>query len=216
MRVLHAASEYQGIAKTGGLADMVAALSATQCSQQPGQQPLDIRVCVPAYPGARSKLIAPRLLTTLHLYGFQISVVEGRLTDTGPLIWLLDCPPLYGRDGDPYRDASGVEFADNGLRFGVLGRAVAQLALGDADWKPDIVHLHDWHCALAAPWLHAQSKRPRLIFTIHNLAHQGLFERAVFDQLDLPPEWWQIDGVEFYHQLSFMKAGLLFADFTTT
>lgn len=216
MRVLHAASEYQGIAKTGGLADMVAALSATQCSQQPGQQPLDIRVCVPAYPGARSKLIAPRLLTTLHLYGFQISVVEGRLTDTGPLIWLLDCPPLYGRDGDPYRDASGVEFADNGLRFGVLGRAVAQLALGDADWKPDIVHLHDWHCALAAPWLHAQSKRPRLIFTIHNLAHQGLFERAVFDQLDLPPDWWQINGVEFYHQLSFMKAGLQFADFITT
>lgn len=219
IRVLHAAAEFQGLAKTGGLADMVAALSAAQCQQHLDLQQLqylDVRVCVPAYPGTRNKLISPRVVATLHLYGFQISVIEGRLADHGPLIWLLECPPLYERGGDPYRDDNGVEFADNGLRFGLFGCAIAQLAQGGTDWKPDIIHLHDWHCALAAPWLQAQTKRPRLIFTIHNLAHQGLFERAVFDKLDLPPDWWQIDGVEFYHQLSFMKAGLQYADFITT
>jgi starch synthase len=211
LRVLHAAAEYQGLAKTGGLADMVAALGNAQHEQQ-----LDLRICLPAYAGTRAQLVESRVISTLHLYGYQIALIEGRLHAQGPLLWLLDCPPLYDRGGDPYRDEHGRDFDDNGLRFGVFGKAVAELALGAADWKPDIVHLHDWHCALAAPWLRQHMRHPRVVFTIHNLAHQGLFDRHLFDRLILPPAWWQIEGVEFHHQLSFMKAGLQFADRITT
>lgn len=211
LRVLHAAAEFQGIAKTGGLADMVAALSSAQLSQN-----IDVRICVPAYTGSRQRLIEPRAIATLHVHDHTVHVIEGRLNTNGPLLWLIDCIALFGRGDNPYRDNRGAEFDDNALRFGVFSAAVARLATGAADWIPDIVHLHDWHCGLAAAWLSSVTNRPRIIFTIHNLAHQGLFDRAAFDALALPAHWWQIDGVEFYQQLSFMKAGLQFCDAITT
>src|SRR5690606_33374564 len=130
--------------------------------------------------------------------GHGVQVVEGRLTAAGPRLWLLDCPPLFARSDNPYRGADGVEFADNALRFGVFGAAVARLARGFNRWRPQVVHLHDWHAGLAAPWIAEHSPRPRLLFTIHNLQYQGLFDRATFDRLQLRPQWWHIEGLEFY------------------
>lgn len=216
MRILHAAAEYQGIAKTGGLADMVAALSASLVALD-----CDIRVCVPAYAGAPERLLNPKRLGQIAVHGYVIGVIEGRLATEGPLLWLLDCPTLYGRSDHPYRDNQGLEFADNAQRFGIFGAAVALLAEGFGDaggksWLPDVVHLHDWHAALAAVWLAPQPQRPRIIFTIHNLQHQGLFDRLQFDALHLRPQWWQMESLEFYGGFSFMKAGLIYSDAITT
>ena len=214
MRVLHATAEYQGLAKTGGLADMVAALSIALVANA-----ADVRVCVPAYAGTRKQLLRPVIIATFSLRGYRIAVIEGRLAPNAPLIWLIDCPALFERGSDPYRNSAGIEFADNALRFGIFSEAVAKLAQGAANWSPDIVHLHDWHCALAAAWLSlppSQPKRPRIIFTIHNLAHQGLYDRAAFDQLGLPEAWWDLESLEFYGDFSFMKAGLVYSDAITT
>ena len=211
LRVLHASAEYLGLAKTGGLADMVAALSVAQQAQG-----MDVCICIPAYSGTAARLLRPRRIASFTLRGLAISVIEGRLVPRGPRLWLIDCPPLYDRGDNPYRGRDHVDFADNALRFGMFSAAVARLAQGVGNWMPDIVHLHDWHCALAAPWLCEQAQRPRIMFTIHNLAHQGLFDRATFEALQLPAHWWRIDGVEFYGQLSFMKAGLQCGDVITT
>ncbi|MET0379893.1 MAG: glycogen synthase GlgA [Spongiibacteraceae bacterium] len=216
MRILHAAAEYQGIAKTGGLADMVAALSTALNTLD-----CDIRVCVPAYAGAQELLLNPKTLGQFTQQGYLIGVIEGRLATDGPLLWLLDCAELYGRSGNPYRGADGVEFIDNAQRFGIFGAAVARLARGFPDlprsrWRPDVVHLHDWHAALAAVWLAQQVVRPRIIYTIHNLQHQGVFDREQFDALQLRPEWWHPESLEFYGGFSFMKAGLIYSDAITT
>lgn len=195
---------------------MVAALSASLAALD-----CDIRVCIPAYAGAQARLLMPKNLGQITVHGYAIEVIEGRLSDDGPLLWLLDCAALYGRSSNPYRDAEGIEFSDNSQRFGIFGAAVAQLAKGFKDssgkrWLPDVVHLHDWHAALAAVWLAQQKIRPRIIFTIHNLQHQGVFDRLQFDALQLRPEWWQMESLEFYGGFSFMKAGLIYSDSITT
>src|SRR5690606_20439556 len=90
MRILHAAAEFQGLAKTGGLADMVAALTDTL-----HQRDHDLRICVPAYRGTCERMQELRQRAELQVQGQNITVLEGRLQPGGPLIWLLQCPPLY-------------------------------------------------------------------------------------------------------------------------
>jgi starch synthase len=211
MKILHAAAECVPLAKTGGLADVVAALP-------PALQKLDadVRVCIPAYRGAAEKLRGVRTLVAFDVLRQRFEILEGTLPGNGCRVWLVHHAPLYAREGDPYRDATGREFADNAWRFGCFGEAVARLAAGAAGWVPDVAHLHDWQPALAAPRLMELPQRPRLVFTIHNLAYQGVFGRDAFDALQLPPHWWQIDGVEYWGGFSFMKAGLNYADAITT
>ena len=92
-------------------------------------------------------------------------------------MWLLDCPALFDRPGNPYHDADGRAYADNAERFMLLCRVGALLA-EDAfglGWRPDVLHCNDWQSALVPLLLHARHPRPALVFTIHNLAYQGLF-----------------------------------------
>jgi starch synthase len=203
MKVLHACAEYLGIAKTGGLADMVPALCAAL-----RELDADLRVCVPAYAGWRERVVEPRQIGRLELGAHRVAVIECHLPDDPLVLWLLDCPPLFARAGDPYRDGEGREHADNALRFAVFGAAVARLAEGALAWAPEVVHLHDWHTGLAAAWLAQRRGPPKVVFTIHNLAYQGVYSRAVFEQLQLPAAWWDVEVMEFHHQFSFMKAGL--------
>ena len=211
MRILHAASEYQGLAKTGGLADVVTALTTTL--HRNGH---DVRICLPAYRDTREQLIQPIVVTKMRARGHRITIIEGQLQSDGPLLWLVDCPPLFDRPGTPYGSDNDSEYSDNALRFAVFGEIVSRLALGVTGWRAEVVHLHDWHSGLAALQLSHHPARPRVIFTVHNLAHQGLFKRTTFDSLELPAESWRLDGVEFHGQLSFMKAGLVYSDIITT
>ena len=210
LRVLHAASECFPLAKTGGLGDVVGALPAALASFG-----VDARVALPAYPGLREQLTVVQRVARFPAGGADFEILRGQLD--GSTIYLFDAPALFARDGGPYEDAARQPWADNAARFGAFGLAVAQFAQRGVDgFAPSIVHLHDWQAALAAPALAQNAARPRVVFTIHNLAYQGVFDRQDFHALGLPGAWWTPEGVEYWGGFSFMKAGLNFADAITT
>jgi starch synthase len=148
----------------------------------------------------------------------QTRLLAARLPDSGVPVWLVDCPALYDRVGGIYQDEGGSEWHDNALRFALLNHVAARIADGLSEdfWRPDIVHGHDWHAALV-PLLMAIRQRPRPanVLTVHNLAYQGVFQPECFDRLGLDHPHAR-SALDFYGRLSFLKAGLAFADALTT
>jgi starch synthase len=212
-RVLFAASEVAPLSKTGGLADVAHALPKAL-----SRIGYDLKVITPAYRGMLDAFRGLRPVGAIELNGFLLSIWEGSLEPGAPPLWLVDCPELYSRVGSLYTNELGQEYPDNAQRFGLFSALVAQVALGQAgvDWHPDVVHLNDWHTGLAAPWIAAAASRPGVVFTIHNLAYQGNYPPALALALGLPAAWMAPAGLEFHGQLSFMKAGLVYADAITT
>jgi len=212
-RLLFAASEVVPLAKTGGLADVAAALPSALVGLG-----VDVRIVMPAYRGTLARLADATRIGEVIVLGQVFTVWQGQLPGAETLVWLLDCPLLYDREGDPYHDARHQPWPDNAWRFGCFSAAVARLALGEGNggWRADTVHCNDWQTGLVPAWLSQQTPRPRCVYTIHNLAYAGQFGRETFDALELPSAWWSPEGVEFYGQLSFMKAGLVFSDVITT
>lgn len=213
MKLLFAASEALPLAKTGGLADVAGALPAALAALG-----VDVRVVLPAYRGTLAKLVDPVKLGEIAVRGQRFTVWSGCLPGSKLVHWLIDYPWLYARDGDPYHDPQHRPWSDNAWRYGCYSEAVARLAMGEASggWKPDVVHCHDWQTGLVPAWLKLRDPAPRCVFTIHNLAYGGVFPRAQFTALGLPPGWWSLDGLEFHGQMSMLKAGLVFSDAITT
>ncbi|MDH3513504.1 MAG: glycogen synthase GlgA, partial [Gammaproteobacteria bacterium] len=137
---------------------------------------------------------------------------------TAVTAWLAEFPKAYDRAGNPYLDPQGQPWPDNAMRFALLSHVGAALALGHSriKWRPDVVHCHDWQTGLLPVLLARQQSRPATVFTIHNLAYQGLFPQQTFSALALAPELWSPDALEFHGQLSFIKGGIMFADHLTT
>jgi starch synthase len=136
-------------------------------------------------------------------------------------LYLVQSPALYERPGNPYLGPDGQDWSDNALRFAALGWAAATLGQGlDPAWVPDVIHCHDWHAGLAPAYVRAFADAgrdtPATVFTIHNLAYQGLFPETAFAQLGLPAAYFDVSGLEFFGQVSFMKAALRYADRVTT
>jgi starch synthase len=213
MRILFAASEVAPLSKTGGLADVAQALP--KALRRLGHE---LRVVTPAYRGTLERVAVRRRVADLELRGHSFTIWEGTLERGATPLWLADCAGLYARDGSPYTDTTGQEYPDNALRFGLFSELVARLATGQggAAWRPDVVHLNDWHTGLAAAWIGEAVSRPVCVFTIHNLAYQGNYTPAQVAALRLPPAWMTTAGLEFHGQASFMKAGLAYADALTT
>ena len=199
MRVLFVTPECAPLTKTGGLGDVSAALPAALRAL--GH---DVRILVPGYRAVLEGLLQLRPTGTLELLGFKASVLEARN------FFVLDCAELYRRDGGPYQDASGNDWPDNPLRFGLLARAAALVA---RDWQADILHCNDWPTGLSPVYL---SGKARSVMTVHNLAFQGNFDALWVQRLGLPVESFTMEGAEFHGQLSFLKAGLAYADAITT
>ena len=130
----------------------------------------------------------------------------------------MDAPHLYVREGGPYAGSDGADYPDNALRFAALARAASLIAQGLLpNYRPDILHAHDWQAALAPAYLrYSGEPRPATVFTIHNLAFQGKFPKSILPALGLPAHSFAIDGVEFYGDVGFLKAGLQFSDRITT
>ena len=218
LKVLFAASELAPWTKTGGLAEVAAALPAALHDRG-----VDVRVLLPAYPAVREALHGAPTNVDIDDPGGAYPparLLAGRTTEGVPLL-AVDCPALYGRDGDPYRDADGNDWPDNHLRFGLLSRIAALIALGlpALQWTPDILHCNDWHTGLALAYLHFAAaaktlpgRKVRSLFTIHNIAYQGIFPPGVLASLALPTQAFTPDGIEYYGNLSFMKAGIRYAD----
>jgi starch synthase len=215
LRILFATPECAPWVKTGGLADVSAALPAAL--EGLGH---DVRVLLPAYPSVLEAAAYRRpfveIPATAH---FPACTVHQSPLPSGVPAWLIQCPELFERDGGPYQDRDGRDWDDNAQRFGKLARVAALLA-GDAnplDWRPDVLHCNDWQTGLAPAYLHfAGGARAATVMTIHNLAFQGLFPPEEVARLGLPPESYAIEGVEFWGSLSFLKAGLQYADAITT
>ncbi len=216
MKILQVASEAVPLCKTGGLADVVTALSQTLASQGD-----DVRVLIPAYAGVLARVAVERHIELGDPLGVghRARVCIARVPDSPLEWWLLQCDPLFDRPGGPYGDPSGVDWPDNHLRFGLLARAAAMLAIGGAalGHPVDVVHTHDWQAALAAGYLAWWGRgRPASVLTVHNLQFAGRFALQLAGALALPPAAVTPAGLEFYGELSLLKAGLVWADRVTT
>lgn len=212
MKILHAASELYPLIKTGGLADVLGALPFAQAKQGD-----DVRVVLPYYRAVREKLPFTAEVARRDTFGGCVVIRFAPYQNIG--LYLVDAPHLYDRGGNPYHNEFYQDYPDNVIRFGVLGWVAAAIATGiDPLWgKADVLHAHDWQTGLAPAYLTAwQRNDVKSVFTIHNIAYQGCFQPKHIHDVWLPH--WQLhtEGVEFHGQMSFLKAGLYYADHITT
>jgi starch synthase len=214
--ILFATSEARPLVKTGGLADVSGALPAAL-----RQLGMDCRLVLPGY---RSVMSGARNLREIwyfhdfHGYG-EVRLHEGEMPDNGVPVYVVDCPWHYLREGGPYQDTHGKDYADSAWRFALLSRMAALLAgpTSPLAWRPDLLHCNDWQTGLAPAYLRFSGGAgvPSLM-TIHNMAYQGIFPADHVEPLGLPRASFQPEGVEFYGNFSFLKAGLYYADWITT
>lgn len=213
MRVLFVVSEIYPLIKTGGLADVAGSLP--KALRNLG---VDIRILLPAYRQVKMACADPSPIAHTEVLSRPATLLEERLPGTDVPLYLLDIPQLYDREGGPYLDEEGRPWPDNDERFGALCWAGVKMAVGKLglDWQPEVVHTHDWQTGLIPALLSLEAARPKVIFTIHNLAYQGIFPEEALEKLRLPLELFHPDGLEFFGKLSFIKGGIAFSDWITT
>ena len=215
-RILFVVAEAWPLVKTGGLADVVPALARALI-----EQGHDVRLLLPGYRAVEEAFAGKAAGRAFEvLPGLpHARLLRGRLPGYDIPTWLLHCAPLYDRPGGPYTDAQGRDWDDNSLRFALLGKVGAMFGTGAGldGWRADVLHGHDWHAGLVSAYAHFDpAVSAATVFTIHNLAYQGNFPPTALQTLHLPASAFQPDGLEFYGHLSFMKAGLWYADRLTT
>lgn len=220
MRILFVTSEAYPLIKTGGLADVSGSLPAAL--RELGE---DVRILIPGYPAVLEKLKDTKHVATIDHFpaAGPIRLLEGRMPDTGAIVWAIESAPLYERAGGPYLDTAGRDWEDNPLRFGILSRIAALLASHESplpDWLPEVVHCNDWQSGLTLAYMHfmrmAGQTEARSVISIHNLLFQGSFAPDWVARLGLPAESYQMNGLEYYGNMSFLKAGIYYADSITT
>ena len=213
MKVLFVASEAYPLIKTGGLADVAGSLPPALARLR-----VDVRLLLPAYGEVLVGLEAMRFSAGLDINGEWVRILHTRLPGSRTQVWLVDHPLFSARMGNPYLDADGEPWPDNGERYLLFCQAAARIAQNEAglDWQADLVHANDWQTGLIPALLSAQGSAIPTLFTIHNLAYQGNFGHDLFVKSGLPASYWSPEGVEFYDQISFMKAALYYARLITT
>jgi len=208
MKLLFAAAEIYPYAKTGGLADVAQALPKALSEK------IEVRSIMPLYDfidrdSFDIKTLNKSLEITLGENLYRITLYRGFNHDVETLFVY---EPLLCKKPSPYGDENG-DYTENDLRFGIFSKAVVAVA---QIYTVDILHLNDWHTALAALW--AQEIFPELhtVFTIHNLAFQGLFPLGTMQRLGLSDDYFRPEGIEFWGQMNCMKAGIAYSDVVTT
>ena len=215
--VLSVASECVPLLKTGGLADVVGALPKALAGQG-----WAMRVLMPAYRGVIPKLKGvAEVWAEDDLFGGPARVLAGQADGVDML--LLDAPHLYDRAGGPYSGplsyGGSGDFPDNAERFAALCWVAAQIArAGLTDgWRPHILHAHDWQGGLASAYLRwGGASDVKTVITVHNIAFQGMAPAYKLAGLRLPAWEFHDGSLEYYNQISTLKAGLVTADAITT
>ena len=213
LSVLIIGSEALPFAKTGGLADVLGALPPALA-----RLGCDVTLALPKYRGISAGRESERFAMTLGGYTADVGFVEAPLAD-GARALLVDCPDLYDREG--LYGIGNRDYPDNARRFALLVRAALEWAARRGA-RPSLVHAHDWQAGLAPIYLKTlYADHPMLggtpsVFTIHNLAYQGLFDPSWLPQLDLGWELFTIEGMEYWHRISFLKGGINYAELITT
>ena len=216
MKVLQVAAEVFPLVKTGGLADVVGALPRALI-----EAGADVRLVLPGLPRIVDAVLHQKRVCEIGpMFGAsRVTLRLGQMPYNHVPVYVVDAPYLYRRGGGPYESSDGVEWADNLQRFALLGWVAAHLAAGELDpaWVPQIVNAHDWHAAMACAYMAAHpGTAAASVFTVHNLAYQGLFSHGDYGMLGLPAGYWASHGVEYHGRISFMKAGLKYARRITT
>ena len=183
------------------------------------RQGIDVRLLMPGYPAALRGLRGARVEMQLKpLLGIEgAALISGELPNSNVPVWLVNAPSLFSRPGGLYQDEGGRDWVDNAQRFAFLARVAAKMANGLVRWRPDVVHANDWHAGLLPLLLSLEpTPAPATVFTIHNLAYQGNFPSQVLPTLGIPDRLFNPDGLEFYGQVSFLKAAIRYSDKLTT
>jgi starch synthase len=218
MKILLASSEVYPFSKTGGLADMVGALG--KALERAGH---GVRIVTPLYRGLQERF--PQIKREDWWFDLPLGArkVQAELSsleaETGLLVYFIRQPEFYFRDGLYMED--DTSYADNAERFVFFSKCVAHLARY-LPWRPNVVHINDWQTGLVPALMRHQHRAegwenpPPVCLSIHNLAYQGVFPPEAFALTNLPPEFFTVDGMEFYGGLNCLKAGIIFADVITT
>lgn len=211
MKVLSISSEAFPLVKTGGLGDVAGALPLALSARG-----IQTKTLLPGYPQVMQAISSPvKKFEFDNLLGEQATLLETRYKGLDLLV--LDAPGLFNRPGGPYIDAAGRDYEDNWRRFAVLSLAGARIAAGCLpDWKPSLVHAHDWQTALTPVYMrYAYEQEIPSVLTIHNIAFQGQFSPVIFPALGLPHHAFT-ESVEYYGDVGYLKGGLQTATAITT
>jgi len=213
LKVLFVTTEMDDFVRVGGLAAVSAALP--RALRHTG----DVRIILPGYRDVIEQFLHVEIVGQCAALADMPACSLGlTATKDGLPVYVLLCPQLYDRPGNPYGDASGRDWPDNDVRFARFASVAAQLAAGtlDKNWAADLVHVNDWQAALVPAYLAWSAVRIPTILTIHNLAYQGLFPKESLRRIGAPADSFHIDGLEFYDKLSFLKGGIVYASHLTT
>jgi starch synthase len=217
MRILLVTSELHPYSKTGGLADMVWGLARNLA--EAGHR---VGVVTPLYRSIWNRHRPESMDWNMELVMGGRTVrpqVRTLQPHPGLDLYFVDAPEYFDRDGI-YGDAHG-EHWDNGERFMAFSRAAVHLARY-LPWAPEVVHGHDWQAGLVPLLVRHQAERegwkapPRTVFTIHNLAYQGIYPPSAFALSGVAPDWFHPGGAEFHGLLNLLKTGLVYSDAITT
>jgi starch synthase len=214
LRALFVTPEIAPWVKVGGLGDVAQALPAALA-----EAGVDVRVLVPAYPALKSAFPRARAAGAMTAPGGELAGARLLLADRAQVpLYLLACDAYFDRPGGPYQSPENQDWADNHLRFALLSR-VASLAgtQGLDGWRPDLIHCNDWQGGLAPAYLARETgAHAASVMTVHNLAYQGLFAPERLAALGLPPALHAEETLALWGRISFLKAGLRYADALTT
>lgn len=207
------ASECFPLIKTGGLADVVGALPL-----ELGVQGAKVTVFLPGFPSVLRGLSGKKVVKKLtNVAGGVAKLVSGK-TKAGLSVIALDAPRLFDFEGNPYQTKTGEDRPNNAINFAAFSKVASDLAMGKLGQERfDIVHAHDWQAGLVPVYLKMAEAKVKSVLTIHNLAFQGLFPRAVLSEIGIPDTYYDNkDGLEYWNKLSFLKGGIVFSDHITT
>jgi starch synthase len=178
----------------------------------------EVAVLLPHYRGTKAAGKVASSLTIPTGTGLRFpAIADGRMLH-GVRYFFVDDAQYFDRD--QLYGESGRDYPDNAERFGLFSRAAVEVA--KHVWPPDVIHCHDWQTALVPVVLRTQYSgdpalgRVPVVFTVHNLGYQGLFERDALARLGLPESLFHVDALEFYGKVNLLKGGLIFADYLTT
>jgi starch synthase len=218
-RVLLVASEAVPFVKTGGLADVAGALPRVLMKLG-----CEVALVLPKYKSIspekfKLKLEIKGMTVPMGMGDMTADVLSTRLGATHGTVYFIQNDRYFDREG-LYGTAEG-DYPDNAERFAFFSRAVLEM-LKALKWYPEVLHLNDWQAGLVSPYLKTLYKDDpqlgpiRSLFTIHNMAYQGLFPKYVLPMTGLGWEEFQHEKLEFYDQINYLKAGLVYSDALST
>ncbi|MFH1428485.1 MAG: glycogen/starch synthase [Candidatus Margulisiibacteriota bacterium] len=210
MKILFASSEVVPYAKTGGLADVAGALPKAL-----GKLGHEVCIVMPAYKGIKAGKKLRNFSLSINGHSHEGSIRQAMIPETKVTLYLIENSDYYNRD-QLYQE-NGQDYRDNAERFSFFSMAVLELSKM-LSWPPDIIHCNDWQTALIPTYLKTIYKddeffkKTATVFTIHNLAYQGLFPHSKIKAIGLDNTLFTPDHLEFYGKVNLMKGGLIFAD----